>query len=263
MRQSLIRFPFFLDLLADDDDKNLDDFGLLNEDFDSSEMDRELEALKREMRLAERDIGIVESRRTSKSASAGGNGRSSVSSKKSNSRSRKRKMSARERHTASTSPTAATSGNRTSAVFDPAARFATAAPTTGLLKVRMPTKTASTSTTTAPPAKRRKNGSVSRIFSATERHLHNTNEQVRRIEMRQSFEDLRQLVPNLVDKPKAPKVLILQEAKAYCDELFHTELRLQNQGVVLSCQQERLKSTLTGLRKYCSDNVWNAVLKMF
>lgn len=249
---------FFLVLLADEDDKNLDDFGLLNDDFDSSEMERELEALKDEIRLAEHDSSI-ESRKSSKSAGSCNSRSGAASAKKTNSRNRKRKITAKERNTAQPSTTATTLINRPSTIFDPAARFATAMPT---LKIRPPTKAASTSTTTAPPPKRRKNGSIGRIFSATERHLHNTNEQVRRIEMRQSFEELRRLVPNLVDKPKAPKVLILQEAKAYCDELFHSELRLTNQTVALTCQQERLKSTLTGLRKYCSDNVWNAVVKM-
>lgn len=249
-------------MLADEDDKNLDDFGLLNDDFDSSEMERELEALKDEIRLAEHDSS-QESRKSSKSAASGHSRSGASSAKKSSSRNRKRKVATKERSSAQPHTTAVTLVNRPSTVFDPAARFATAMTTTGNLKIRLPTKTASTSTSTAPPAKRRKTGSGGRIFSPSERHLHNTNEQVRRIEMRQSFEELRQLVPSLIDKPKAPKVLILQEAKAYCDELFHSELRLSNQTVALTCQQDRLKNTLTGLRKYCSDNVWSAVQKMF
>lgn len=241
----------------DDEDDKSDNFSILmNDDFDSSEMDRELEALKHEMRLAERDINLAESMKSSKGANA-----KSGASKKGVGRNRKRKA-AKEHRNATPVGAPVTLVNRASTVFD-LDRYATATPTTGTLKMRLPTKTASTSTSSPPPTKRRKNGSGGRIFSPSERHLHNTNEQVRRIEMRQSFEELRQLVPNLIDKPKAPKVLILQEAKAYCDELFHHDLRLSAQNQALACQQDRLKNTLAGLRKYCSDNVWSAVQRMF
>ena len=100
--------------------------------------------------------------------------------------------------------------------------------------------------------KRKTGGGGGRIFSPSERHLHNTNEQVRRIEMRQSFEELRRLIPSLLDKPRAPKVSILQEAKLYCDELFHNDLKLQAQMAALKCQQERFRCSLSWLRRHAA-----------
>lgn len=51
------------------------------------------------------------------------------------------------------------------------------------------------------------------------RNLHNNMERQRRIELRNAFDDLRLLVPEIQAKEKAPKVAILRHAGRYCDQL--------------------------------------------
>lgn len=223
----------------DDDDNLLDDVTLLNKDFDCNELDREqseyFENLKHQLKLAELVCQTSEKdHRLSKSTN--------IRERKHASRNRKRKLS-RERCI----PTTTSKSVFELTGLDDVGKAELSScensyPNGGTLKMRLPVRD--------NMVKRRKTGTGGRIFSPSERHLHNTNEQVRRIEMRQSFEDLRRLVPNLVDKPRAPKVSILQEAKTYCDELFHNDLKLQAQMTALKSQQERYRCSLSRLRRH-------------
>lgn len=241
----VLRFVF---VLADDDDATLlSDSTLLN-DYECSELDREqkeyFEQLKRQLKMAE--LVTKHREKENKVKSTVGSG---VKERKNLARNRKRKSpyskdksgdSHHYHHGGESkikiSLTSAKYGNDSS-------KFSSSAiSTTGLLKVRLPAKDSS-------GPKRRKTSSGGRVFSPSERHLHNTNEQVRRIEMRQSFEELRRLIPKLYDKPRAPKVSILQEAKAYCDELFHNDCKMQSTVTGLKCTQERLMNTLSKLRR--------------
>ena len=81
------------------------------------------------------------------------------------------------------------------------------------------------------------------------RSLHNNMERQRRIELRNAFEDLRVLVPEVEAKEKAPKVAILRQAALYCDRL--TDLEQLNQAKVceMKKRQERLRAQLSQLRR--------------
>ncbi|XP_065213420.1 probable serine/threonine-protein kinase DDB_G0275165 [Planococcus citri] len=234
----------------EDDDVNLlSDSTLLN-DYECDELDREqkeyFEQLKRQLKMAE----LVTKHRdkdTTKIKTTVGSG---VKERKMLARNRKRKSpyskdksnSDHHHHHSDTKIKISLTSAKTNGAADSTKFSSSAISTTGLLKVRLPAKDSS-----AP--KRRKTSSGGRVFSPSERHLHNTNEQVRRIEMRQSFEELRRLIPKLYDKPRAPKVSILQEAKSYCDELFRNDCNIQSQLAAMKLQQERLRSTLSQLRR--------------
>lgn len=85
--------------------------------------------------------------------------------------------------------------------------------------------------------------------SKEKRDMHNNMERKRRIDLRNSFEDLKALVPSLVIKERAPKVQILQEAASYCTELKFESRKLATQVAALKKEQERLRGTVSGLRR--------------
>lgn len=58
------------------------------------------------------------------------------------------------------------------------------------------------------------------------RHLHNSLERMRRVDLRNAFEELRSLVPELCDRDKAPKVEILKKASDYCHSVIVKEQNL-------------------------------------
>lgn len=73
---------------------------------------------------------------------------------------------------------------------------------------------------------RRRKSRASRRHSSDEeaeeqdrRSLHNDMERQRRVDLRNHFEELRQLVPATASREKAPKVTILIEARKHCAEL--------------------------------------------
>ncbi|XP_066963292.1 myc proto-oncogene protein-like isoform X2 [Macrobrachium rosenbergii] len=55
------------------------------------------------------------------------------------------------------------------------------------------------------------------------REIHNSLERLRRVDLRNAFEELRVLVPDLVGKEKAPKVEILKKAAQYCHVIQEEE----------------------------------------
>jgi hypothetical protein len=74
-------------------------------------------------------------------------------------------------------------------------------------------------------------------------------ERQRRIELRNAFEELRILVPEVEAKEKAPKVAILRQAAAFCDRLTDTEQLNLAKVVELKKKQERLRGQLSQLRR--------------
>lgn len=81
------------------------------------------------------------------------------------------------------------------------------------------------------------------------RSLHNNMERQRRIDLRNSFEDLRMLVPEVSSRERAAKVVILREAALYCDHLGDASESMQRKVVELRRRQEYLRSRVSQLRK--------------
>lgn len=74
-------------------------------------------------------------------------------------------------------------------------------------------------------------------------------ERQRRIELRNAFEDLRVLVPEVEAKEKAPKVAILRQAAVYCDMLTESHQISSAKVNELKRRQERLRARLSQLRR--------------
>ncbi|RZF45278.1 hypothetical protein LSTR_LSTR015240 [Laodelphax striatellus] len=111
-----------------------------------------------------------------------------------------------------------------------------------------------TSVTRLPTKKAKAHGGRHKKSRYTEefgdrRRLHNNMERMRRVDLRNSFEDLRGLVPSLMNKDRAPKVLILQDAANYCTELKIQSKQLSTEVNALKKEQERLRSTVSVLRR--------------
>lgn len=81
------------------------------------------------------------------------------------------------------------------------------------------------------------------------RSMHNNMERQRRIDLRNAFEDLRMLVPEVSCKEKAAKVAILREAAQYCNHLRIASNDMIKQKVELKRQQERLRARVSQLRR--------------
>ncbi|XP_042204360.1 N-myc protein-like [Homarus americanus] len=73
------------------------------------------------------------------------------------------------------------------------------------------------------------------------RSVHNSLERQRRVDLRNAFEYLRQLVPDTMILEKAPKVQILKKAALHCKQLQHTEQRLLREKEKLKKQLEELQ----------------------
>lgn len=85
--------------------------------------------------------------------------------------------------------------------------------------------------------------------SKERRNLHNNMERMRRIDLRNSFEELRVMVPSLIQKERAAKVVILKEAAAYCCDLGTQSRLMSMQVAALRREQLRLRGVVSGLRK--------------
>lgn len=81
------------------------------------------------------------------------------------------------------------------------------------------------------------------------RSLHNNMERMRRIDLRNAFDELKGLLPSLVEAQRAPKVTILKDATSYLHELRQKERTLSQHVTKLRSHQEELRSTLSRLRK--------------
>lgn len=80
------------------------------------------------------------------------------------------------------------------------------------------------------------------------RNLHNNMERQRRIDLRNAFEDLRVLVPEVSKRERAPKVVILREAASYCDQLGDISDSMNRDIDDLRRQQRFLRSRVSQLR---------------
>ncbi|XP_024937609.1 transcriptional regulator Myc-B isoform X2 [Cephus cinctus] len=92
-----------------------------------------------------------------------------------------------------------------------------------------------------------KSSSASRSSSDEEpdtekRSIHNNMERQRRIELRNAFEELRVLVPEVEMKEKAPKVAILRQAAIYCDMLTEVSQVTIEKGAA-ECIRQSLQMT--------------------
>ncbi|XP_024083509.1 transcriptional regulator Myc-A-like [Cimex lectularius] len=85
--------------------------------------------------------------------------------------------------------------------------------------------------------------------SLEKRSQHNNMERMRRIELRNAFEELRGLVPTLSGNNRAPKVTILKDATSYLYDLKLKDKTLQMQVAELRADQDRLRTTLSRLRR--------------
>lgn len=81
------------------------------------------------------------------------------------------------------------------------------------------------------------------------RSLHNNMERQRRVDLRNAFDDLRVLVPEVSCKERAAKVVILREAAAYCDYLSNESASMAKQVSEMRKQQERLRARVSQLRR--------------
>lgn len=101
------------------------------------------------------------------------------------------------------------------------------------------------------PHKRRcyNHSSDSEAEPSEKRSLHNNMERQRRIDLRNAFEDLRLLVPQVAKKNRAAKVVILREAAVYCDALGDISDKIYKEKEAIRHEQDRLRERLSALRK--------------
>nr|XP_018908268.1 PREDICTED: transcriptional regulator Myc-A-like [Bemisia tabaci] len=81
------------------------------------------------------------------------------------------------------------------------------------------------------------------------RSFHNSMERKRRVDLRNSFEELRCLVPRIEHKKRSPKVVILNEAALFCMELSTSSQQMSAELAALRRKQEGLRSAVSMLRK--------------
>lgn len=104
---------------------------------------------------------------------------------------------------------------------------------------------------TSPNKRRHPYGqsSDSETECSEKRSLHNNMERQRRVDLRNAFDDLRVLVPEVACKERAAKVVILREAASYCDYLSNESASMAKQVSEMRKQQERLRARVSQLRR--------------
>lgn len=80
------------------------------------------------------------------------------------------------------------------------------------------------------------------------RSIHNDMERLRRIGLKNLFDELKKQIPATRDKERAPKVVILREAAALCRKLREEDLQRE----ILKKQQTKLITKLKKLRTMLS-----------
>ena len=78
------------------------------------------------------------------------------------------------------------------------------------------------------------------------RTFHNDMEKQRRCNMKNRFENLRAVIPDLREKPRAPKIVILSKAKNYVDALGKESVELER---IIKEEKERNKILLNRLQQ--------------
>jgi Helix-loop-helix DNA-binding domain. len=89
----------------------------------------------------------------------------------------------------------------------------------------------------------RRNSSSSTHYESdpeTRRATHNVLERKRRIDLKKSFERLRECVPNLEKIDKTPKVIVLKKAAMHIEDLNREDIELQEQKLLLTQQNKDL-----------------------
>ncbi|XP_045605132.2 myc proto-oncogene protein isoform X2 [Procambarus clarkii] len=81
------------------------------------------------------------------------------------------------------------------------------------------------------------------------RQMHNSLERMRRVDLRNAFEDLRLLVPDLHDRDKSPKVEILKKASHYCHAMTTKERALAQEKDKQKRYQSELRKRLLILER--------------
>lgn len=79
------------------------------------------------------------------------------------------------------------------------------------------------------------------IETIEKRNLHNNMERQRRIGLKNLFEDLKEKIPSLREKERAPKVNILREATILCSKLTQEDREYEQQLKRRHRLQQRLK----------------------
>lgn len=97
--------------------------------------------------------------------------------------------------------------------------------------------------------RRTQHSSDSEPEPSEKRSLHNNMERQRRIDLRNAFEDLRLLVPDVSKKERAAKVVILREASQYCTFLTNSHHNYLTHIEELKKKQEWLRSRVSSLRR--------------
>jgi len=86
----------------------------------------------------------------------------------------------------------------------------------------------------------------------TRRATHNVLERKRRIDLKKSFERLRECVPNLEKIDKTPKVIVLKKAANHIEDLKREEKELDEQKQKLRQRNEDLMRKLELLKAVCN-----------
>lgn len=102
--------------------------------------------------------------------------------------------------------------------------------------------------------RRTQHSSDSEPEPSEKRSLHNNMERQRRIDLRNAFEDLRLLVPEVSKKERAAKVVILREASQYCRFLTTSHHNYLTHTEELKKKQEWLRSRVSSLRRSLANN---------
>ncbi|KAL0270622.1 UNVERIFIED_CONTAM: hypothetical protein PYX00_007970 [Menopon gallinae] len=91
--------------------------------------------------------------------------------------------------------------------------------------------------------------SDSEVDSIERRTIHNSMERQRRIDLRNSFEELRKLIPHTAGNEKAAKVVILSYGAEFCKSLTMEDSELTRKKAELRRQQEMLMARVSQLRR--------------
>lgn len=103
------------------------------------------------------------------------------------------------------------------------------------------------------------------------RSIHNDMERLRRIGLKNLFDELKKQIPATRDRERAPKVKILQEAAALCRKLREEELereRLKKQQTKLATKLKKLRLSLSSRYRaqrsfwaWCMRHLWTLRLR--
>lgn len=117
-----------------------------------------------------------------------------------------------------------------------------------------PSKSSSSSTSSAFERERHSRRSSANPYDSDpemRRATHNVLERKRRIDLKKSFEKLRECVPNLEKIDKTPKVIVLKKAAMHIEDLGREQMELEELKVQLQKRNDELNSKLELLKSMC------------